>query len=202
MPEASAAGYQIAYRRAVARLAGLDLGQVARRSGSLLEGRRLTLSFLGANVEVELPAGGDALLRPAGLTLAEKILLLHYLVSEGARETRGELVSFKKLPGASFYEPTYRKRGAARIARRFGEDVPGFERACRALGWTEEKLGDAAFGGPVLPALRCVAVLHRGDEEFPAEANLLFDERIGQFLPLEDVAVLAGLVATRLTRAG
>jgi hypothetical protein len=80
--------------------------------------------------------------------------------------------------------------------------VDGFARACRALGWTEEKLGDAAFGGPVLPALRCVAVLHRGDEEFPAEANLLFDDRIGRLLPLEDVAVLAGLVATRLGRAG
>jgi len=201
MPEASAAGYQIAYRRAVARLAGLDLGQVARRSGSLLEGRRLTLSFLGANVEVELPAGGDALLRPAGLTLAEKILLLHYLVSEGARETRGELVSFKKLPGASFYEPTYRKRGPGRIARRFGRDPERFDRACRSLGWSPEQLGDAAFAFQVFPRLRGVVVLHRGDEEFPPEANLLFEDRIVNYLPLEDVAVLAGLIATRLDRA-
>ena len=110
-------------------------------------------------------------------------------------------MSFQQLAGASFYEPTYRKRGPARIARRFGEDVPAFVRACLALGWTEEKLGDAAYGGPVLPRLRCVAVLHRGDEEFPAEANLLFDDGIAQLLPLEDVAVLAGLVATRLGRA-
>jgi tetratricopeptide (TPR) repeat protein len=66
---------------------------------------------------------------------------------------------------------------------------------------TEEKLGDAACGGPVLPRLRCVAVLHRGDEEFPPEANLLFEDRIANLLPLEDVAVLAGLVATRLSRA-
>ncbi len=110
-------------------------------------------------------------------------------------------MSFQQLAGAAFYEPAYRKRGPARIARRFGQDVAGFARACRTLGWSEEDLGDAAFGGPVLPALRCVVVLHRGDEEFPAEANLLFDERIGGLLPLEDVAVLAGLVATRLGRA-
>ena len=50
------------------------------------------------------------------------------------------------------------------------------------------------------PLWRAV-VLHRGDEEFPAEVNLLFSDRIAAFLPLEDVAVLAGLVATRLTRA-
>jgi hypothetical protein len=146
---------------------------------------------------------GEAGFQSPDLPLAEKILILHYLGTAAASEPpgAGRLVSFQQLAGASFYEPTYRKRGPARIARRFGQDVPAFARACRALGWNEEKLGDAAFGGLVLPRLRCVAVLHRGDEEFPAEANLLFDEGIARLLPLEDVAVLAGLVATRLGRA-
>jgi hypothetical protein len=45
-------------------------------------------------------------------------------------------------------------------------------------------------------------VLHAGDEEFPAEANILFDDAIVNFLPLEDVAVLAGLIATRLAISG
>jgi hypothetical protein len=177
----------------------------------------LELAYFGQPVAVEVPAepDGPALFQPDELALTEKILILHYLGWSASGEAAagasagapaeppgpGRLVSFQQLAGASFYEPAYRKRGPARIARRFAQDLPGFARACRALGWSEEKLGDAAFGGPVLPGLRCVAVLHRGDEEFPAEANLLFDERIGRLLPLEDVAVLAGLVATRLGRA-
>ena len=198
--------YLIAYRKAVAALAGQDPAEVALRRGAACRGRDLQLPFFGQPVEIDLPerADGEALFQPAELALTEKILILHYLGWGTAAEApgSGRLVSFQQLAGASFYEPAYRKRGPARIARRFGQDTAGFARACRALGWTEEKLGDAAFGGPVLPLLRCVAVLHRGDEEFPAEANLLFDERTAQLLPLEDVAVLAGLVASRLGRAG
>ena len=44
-------------------------------------------------------------------------------------------------------------------------------------------------------------MLHTEDEEFAAEANILFSGEIVNFLPLEDVAVLAGLIATRLARA-
>jgi hypothetical protein len=44
-------------------------------------------------------------------------------------------------------------------------------------------------------------VLHGGDEEFPAAANILFRDEIVNFLPLEDVAVLAGLIATRLAKS-
>jgi hypothetical protein len=198
-------GYQIAYRKAVAALAALDLGEVARLRGASCRGRRTELAFFGQPVGIEVPEKPDdqARFQPEDLPLAEKILILHYLGSAATPEvpSSGRLVSFQQLAGASFYEPTYRKRGPARIARRFGENVQAFVGACLSLGWTEEKLGDAAYGGPVLPRLRCVAVLHRGDEEFPAEANLLFDERIAQLLPLEDVAVLAGLVATRLGRA-
>jgi hypothetical protein len=198
--------YQIAYRRALSALAGLDLEEVARRRGAAIRGRRLELTYFGQPLGVEVPAepDGPARFQPDEPALTEKILILHYLGWSPAagQPGAGRLVSFQQLAGASFYEPAYRKRGPARIARRFGQDVDGFARACRALGWTEEKLGDAAFGGSVLPHLRCVAVLHRGDEEFPAEANLLFDERVGRLLPLEDVAVLAGLVATRLGRAG
>jgi len=202
-PEASAAGYQIAYRQAVGELGSRDLREVARRSGAVLDGRRLLLSFLGNPLEVEAPREpvGEVEFRPAEIALAEKILVLHYLTTTGDHPVRGELVSFKKLPGASFYEPTYHKRGPERIARKFGRDPQAFCRACRSLGWEPAELGDASFGFQVFPRLRGVVVLHCGDEEFPPEANLLFEDRIANLLPLEDVAVLAGLVATRLSRA-
>ena len=205
MPDASEKGYLVAYRQAIAALAVRDLSEVARLRGASGHARRLELLFFGKPVGVEVPEqpDGNAGFHPPELPLAEKILILHYLGSEASPESPGSdrLVSFQQLAGASFYEPTYRKRGPARIARRFGQNLPAFFQACRALGWTEEKLGDAACGGLLLPRVRCVAVLHRGDEELPAEVNLLFNEGIARLLPLEDVAVLAGLVATRLDRA-
>ena len=41
-------------------------------------------------------------------------------------------------------------------------------------------------------------ILHAGDEEFPAEANILFDRSIGRMLSPEDVAWMAGMLVYRL----
>jgi hypothetical protein len=195
--------YQIAYRKAVAALSAGDLAEAARRRGAACRGRRLELPYFGQPVAVEVPeqAEGEARFHPDELPLAEKILILHYLLSTDRQPVRGRQLSFKQLPGASFYEPTYRKRGPERIARRFGGEPETFRLACRTLGWEPAELGDASFAFQVFPQLRGTVVLHGGDEEFPPEANLLFEDRIVNLLPLEDVAVLAGLVATRLGRA-
>ncbi len=203
MPDKPASSYQVAYLKAARELAGREPAETARRCGATLEGRRLLLEFFGRRVEVLLPAeeGGEVELSPAELPLAEKILILHYLTGAGGRPGRDGLISFKQLPGASFYEPAYRKRGPERIARQLGSDPQAFRRACRSLGWREEGLGDASFSLEVLPRLRALVVLHRGDEEFPPEVDLLFNEAIADYLPLEDVAVLAGLIAGRLSKA-
>jgi len=41
-------------------------------------------------------------------------------------------------------------------------------------------------------------VLWEGDEEFSSEANILFDENIGDVLSPEDAAWLAGMLVYRL----
>jgi hypothetical protein len=41
-------------------------------------------------------------------------------------------------------------------------------------------------------------VLYVGDEEFPAEANILFDHSVGEILSPEDIAWLAGMLVYRL----
>jgi hypothetical protein len=41
-------------------------------------------------------------------------------------------------------------------------------------------------------------ILWAGDDEFPAEANIVFDENIAEILSPEDIAWLAGMVVYRL----
>jgi len=198
------AAYAIAYQKAVEELRALgpeELSAVCERSAAVLNGRTIRLAFFGTRVELRISDGESIEFLPADLPLVEKILILHYLLAREPRTVKGQMVAFKNLPGASFYDPTYQKRGPRRIARRFGEDVEGFRQACRNLGWREEELGDASFRFDILPKIRGLVVLHGGDEEFPAEANILFDDEIVNFLPLEDVAVLAGLIATRLAKS-
>jgi hypothetical protein len=203
MQDKPASSYQIAYRKAARELAIQDLHEVSRRCGATLAGERLLLPFFGRPIELRLAGAGEEGVRfsPAELPLAEKILILHYLITTGSCASRNDMVSFQQLPGASFYEPTYRKRGPARIARRFGTDPELFRRACSSLGWSPAQLGDASCSLQVFPRLEAMVVLHHGDEEFPPEVNLLFSDTIANFLPLEDVAVLAGLIAGRMIKA-
>jgi hypothetical protein len=200
-PGGMKAAYEIAYKKAGLEIRVSDLEQVCERSGAVLNGRTIRVSFFGTRVEILIPEKEEVAFHPAELPLAERILILHYLLGRETRPTRGSMVAFKNLPGASFYDPTYQKRGPKRIARRFGGNVEEFRKACRNLKWQEAELGDATFQFDILPKIRGLVVLHAGDEEFPAEVNILFNDEIVNFLPLEDVAVLAGLIATRLSRS-
>ena len=203
-PGGMKAAYRIAYKKASERLRGAspeELASLCERAGAVLNGSTIRLAFFGSRVQLRMATDDGIEIEPPDLPLVEKILILHYLLAQEPRPVNGQLVAFKNLPGGAFYDPTYQKRGPRRIARRFGENVRGFRQACRSLGWHEEQIGDAAFRFDILPKIRGVVVLHAGDEEFPAEANILFEDDIVNFLRLEDVAVLAGLIATRLVKS-
>jgi len=200
-PGGMKAAYEIAYKKAGAEIAASGLEELCERSGASLNGRTIRVSFFGTRIEILIPEKEGVAFHPAELPLAERILILHYLLGRETRPARGSMVAFKNLPGASFYDPTYQKRGPKRIARRFGQRVEEFRKACRNLNWQEAELGDASFRFDILPKIQGLVVLHAGDEEFPPEATILFNDEIVNFLPLEDVAVLAGLIATRLSKS-
>lgn len=204
-PSNMSKAYELSYRKACGALMDSDLGEISRRTGAVQNGGTLRVAYFGSRVEIQV-SEPEPQFTPQDLPLAEKILILHYLTGPGAdrglpRPESDRLVSFKNLPGAAFYGVPYQNRGPGRIARRFGTSPEEFRRAGSALGWTPEAMGDLAFSFQVLPRIRGVVVLHLGDEELPAEAGILHNQAIVSYLPLEDVAVLGGLIATRLTRA-
>ena len=53
----------------------------------------------------------------------------------------------------------------------------------------------------VFPSVPVTFVLWRGDDEFSPSGSVLFDSTISQYLPTEDVAVLAGMLVGKLCRA-
>jgi hypothetical protein len=141
------------------------------------------------------------------LGVHEMILLLHYLsrpLTTGSAESGdpNTWVTFKQLPSAEFYNATYRKRGPGIVLSSFASRSEMLTAAGEALGGEKGSYGDASVLLSPLPKIRAMTVLYTGDEELPPEAEILFSGDIHRYLPLEDIAVLAGLVAVRLVRAG
>jgi hypothetical protein len=73
--------------------------------------------------------------------------------------------------------------------------------AAARIGGESWQEGDAAARFRLFPKIDAVVVAYDGDEEFPADVSILYSNTIVNFLSLEDVAVLGGDIAGRLTRA-
>jgi hypothetical protein len=132
------------------------------------------------------------------IPLQEQVLILHYLSATEIPQATGHWVSYREIPGGAFYFGAFIKRAVEPLKKVFGQNLSGFSEAARKLHARKIENGDAAFEFKVLPAVPLQLILWTGDEEFPAEANILFDSTIGQILSPEDVAWLAGMVVYRL----
>jgi hypothetical protein len=135
-------------------------------------------------------------------SIAIKILILHYLINADGTPLADSWVAFRELPDGRVYDAAFRRRANLRLAQTFGSDLDGFVAAAKSLGGMRLTYGDAAFLFPMFSRLRLAAVLYLADEEFPASANVLFDAAADHYLPTEDLAVLGGMLAGRLIKAG
>ena len=132
------------------------------------------------------------------IPLQEQVLILHYLSAQEIPSTTGQWISYREIPGASFYFGAFVKRAVEPLKKVFGQNISGFKQAAEILKGTKIESGDAGFEFRILPAVPLQLILWIGDEEFPEEANILFDKNIGQILSPEDVAWLAGMLVYRM----
>ncbi len=197
--------YQPALDKARAELGRLDPVAAAARSGARAYSRAgergVALAFWGRELEVAWPGG--EVRSPGGGTAGTtvQLLVLHYLASADGAPQADRWLSFRELPDGRVYDAAYRRRACLPLARTFGEQPEALVAAALRLGGQRLTFGDASFMFQVLPRVRVAAILYRGDEEFVAEANVLFDAAVRHYLPIEDVAVLGGVVAWELIKA-
>ncbi len=199
--------YGPALEKAQHALAKTHPGETAARAGVSYEevdggGGRFAVQLLGTRHHVRWPDG--AVVRAddeGGVDIATGIILLHYLLAADGTQVAGEWIAFRNLPGGLGYDAAFQGRACLPLARRFGSDASAFQAAAKLLGGESLAYGDASFLFRVLPRLWMATVIHLTDEEFPASANVLFDASAGHYLPTEDLAVLGGVLASKLVKA-
>jgi hypothetical protein len=165
-------------------------------------GKYISVKFLGDEYSVDLE---QKRVTSLSCNIPAKdftsILILHYLIKKlngGLPAPSGEWLSFKELPTGESYYPSFRKRAIEPIIRKYGSHPEGILAVLDRLPAKRVNQGDI---GIVLQALEGVAVLvtlWRPDEEFGAEANMLFDKSIAEIFCTEDTVVLAGIIASQL----
>jgi hypothetical protein len=193
--------YLSARKLAADDLANDDLEAILLRTGfDRHKAEVMRIPFLNRSYGVEYPTFEfrDLDQEDAEIPVQEQVLILHYMQGKGAAAASGQWVSYREIPGASFYFSAFVKRAIDPLKQVFGNQPENLLYPVEQIGGKKIEIGDSGWEIQVFPKIRLQLILWQGDDEFPAEANILFDQNIDQYLSPEDIAWLAGMVVYRL----
>lgn len=128
-------------------------------------------------------------------------LILTYLVTADGATPSGRWIGFRELPDGMFYVQAFRGYSGGRLVREIEGGVEAFRRGAEALGGEPLDVGDAAYAFGVLPRVRLALAYWEGDEEFPAQASVLFEDTASHYLPTDGLAILGSRLVGQLLKA-
>lgn len=195
--------YRAARELAQEKLATEAIEHIVQRAGlETLAANIFKIPFLDRSYHINYPdfqfeAAGD----PGGeVPIQEQVLILHYLLGAGIAQLAGKWIAYREIPGAAFYFSAFVKRAINPLKDVFGQNLTAFRLAAQKLKGAAVDYGDAGFEFRIFKHLPLRLIVWEGDSEFPAEANILFDQSIGKILAPEDVAWLAAMIVYRLIK--
>jgi hypothetical protein len=161
------------------------------------------LVFAAFGEVVALDAGTLELVKHESTVPADvkvQILVFRYLLCDSALRPSGKLISYRELPGGSFYMGPFRGRTVVPLVKMIGNDVKELRRRMDRFTWRDIGKGDFGAAVNLIGVLEMVLLYHAGDEEFSPDADILFDEQVKRVYSAEDAAVMAGMVCGKLMR--
>lgn len=180
-----------------------DPGRVAVKAGAELIGRSVVLPHLDRQVvfnietlEFSIRESGEE--APIWLS----ILVLHYLNSADGRQPTGRLKHFREFKDGHFYERAFNRRTRDILIGIFGQDPRPMLTAGEKLNGKVIQMGDAGLELAYFPFMPISCIVWKGDEEFPPEASVLFDETADLFFSAEDMAVAGQMAVLELLKVG
>jgi len=188
-----------AIRLAIAELASVDLAERAAVLGlPAPQDGKITLRVFGK--EMELDSDYNLSVKDTGDPSRpdDRILLLHFLKNEFAAKFADELISFRELTGGQFYWGPFQSRSVKPLVGRIKNDLDLLKKNLDLFDWEEAELKDFSARVHLFGNLYATLVYHLGDEEFPADAELLFDASIKHLFVTEDAAVIASRICIGL----
>ncbi len=180
----------------------LDQDDLCRRLPELQRtGGHLALWHFGRQLGVDRRTGAISSLSDGAavdITPQLNVYTLFRYALPGAKLS-GEWVPFRDLKDGGPFAPAFQRGVLTALARTFSGREDRLERAVEALR------GCRIHGhGFLLHAFACIPVqllFWDGDEEFPAQANLLFDRNATDFIHVESIVTIAGEALCQLAEA-
>lgn len=166
--------------------AAQDPKSMAENSGAVYSQPYLNIAYFGQPVRIEFPSGKPDI----ELDQSDHLLIIQYLNSAKKIMPSGNWQSFLELPGGPNHYPPFVARGIKPLADKFGSDLTKFQERAEALSGEAIKMGDCGYLIKAFPYVNLAVCLWEADEEFEAEANILFDTNDIEYLTTAALYIL------------
>ncbi len=179
-----------------------DPGRIAEKARAIFEGRSIIVPHLNRKISLDVDTRRFSIVETgeeAAIWLA--ILTIHYLNNAKGIQPTGNLKHFREFKEGRLYEPAFNRRTRDVLIDVFGNDPGLMLEAGKNLDSGIVQTGDAAVELAYFPCLPITCILWSGDEEFSAEASVLFDETADKFFSAEDMAVAGQMAVLELVKA-
>ena len=175
--------------------AAADPAELSLRSRVPYANGKFSLTLLGRPVTVSWPDMVSRFSDDGAETASNTRILLARLLLEGAlTPAKGQLLAYTDMPWGNVYAQQFRGRCILRLAGTYGHSLSGFEAAAAKVAGVHAESGDRSFDLPFLPGLTVRLILWEGDEEFPAQAQILFSDNFSAAFGAEDIAVVGDVL--------
>ena len=160
-----------------------------------------TLRFIDRTLNVTYPEGvvtyaDDS----AAVPDIVRILVLHHAVNAHRVPLSAHTISFKELPGGDIYIGPFTNRCIRYLCGVFGNNIAALKQAVARTEHREESFGDYSATIQVMPRVPVTLIVYEGDDEFPANANILFNGSAADLLPTEDYTQLSAFLIGALKK--
>jgi len=127
------------------------------------------------------------------------LLILHYLVNAKNIPPSGKLLGARDLPDGDIFFRSTHELPLSPLKEKFGSNPAGLLEAAKALNGKRKDFADAAVEIQVLPRLFLTILVWKGDDEFPANASVLFDSTAPEHLALDVLLAAVKFTVKALT---
>ena len=176
------------------KISDVNLREISRDLGGRMQEDMLIMPCLGREFEIS----PDGEIRSSGhLTPWTKILLLHYINTQGKANLCGKWVSYSELKSGMVKASSFLRDCEDPLKELFDADIRKTTAALEKLGGvrSSEFLTAHAWELYLLPKMPVIVLYWPEEDEFPSKVKILFDKTADRFLDAESIMfLLEGLV--------
>jgi len=198
--------YEKTYRNYLKQVADQDFSGKQKELGIRKKDNYLIIPFWGNDYRVNAEGIVDDLGKPSNFAVSVVLLkyLLHFEPGLLITDQSAQWVSYRNFKNAAPLVNYFSNTTEKAIAQNFSGKLEQLAASCRFLGGRDHDEGlayDLTMKITPLPRIPIYLLFNDADDEFPAECSVLFQRRVEQFLDMECVAIVGGLLSDFLFHA-